>query len=70
MVLMLLVAVTGGLGVAGWTIPGGLFGFLFGFGGAFVVVALFTSPWTESRVQALQLYDLLRRIDDESEAAP
>lgn len=38
-VLMVLVAVTGGLGVAGWTIPGALFGFLAGFGGAFVGVS-------------------------------
>lgn len=69
MVLMLLVAVTGGLGIAGWTIPGFLFGSLFGFGGAFVVVSLFKSPWTEPRVRALQLYDLLKQIDTTSESA-
>ncbi len=66
-VLMLLVGLTGGLGIAGWTIPGGLTAFLFGFGSTFVVASLFTDPWAEDQVRALQLYDLLKQIDGETE---
>ncbi len=65
---MLLVAITGGLGSAGWGIPGALSGFLFGFGSVFVVLSLFIDPWTEDQVRALQLYDLLKRIDGDAEA--
>jgi hypothetical protein len=64
-VLMALVGITGGLGTAGWTIPGALTGFLSGFGSAFVVVSLFTDPWAEGRMRALQLYDVLKQIDGE-----
>jgi hypothetical protein len=67
--LMLLVGITGGLGTAGWTIPGALLGFLAGFGGGFVVASLFTDPWTQDQVRALQLYDLLKQVDDRSEPA-
>jgi hypothetical protein len=69
LVLMLLVGITGGLGVAGWTIPGSLSGFFAGFGVTFVVASLFTDPWTHDQARALQLYDLLRQIDDSSESA-
>lgn len=62
-VLMLLVGVTGGLGTAEWTIPDVLFGFLAGFGGGFAVASLFTDPWAENQVRALQLYDLLEQLD-------
>lgn len=68
-VLMTLVGITGGLGTAGWTIPGALSGFLLGFGSAFVVASLFTDPWAEDQIRALQLYDLLRELDDPSENA-
>jgi len=64
LVLMLLVCITGGLGTVGWTIPGALTGVLAGFGGAFVVASLFTDPWAEDQVRALQLYDLLEQVDD------
>jgi hypothetical protein len=67
LVLMLLVGLTGGLGIAGWTLPGVLSGFLAGFGAVFVVASLFTDPWAEDRVRALQLYELLKRIDGDSE---
>ena len=67
LVLMLLVGITGGLGVAGWTIPGALSGFLVGFGSVFVAASLFTDPWAEKQMRALQLYDLLRQVDDDSE---
>lgn len=68
-VLMIAVGVTGGLGVAGSTIPGALSGFLAGFGAVFVAASLFTDPWAENQVRALQLYDLLRHVDDRSEPA-
>ena len=68
-VLMLLVGITGGLGVAGWTIPGALTGFLAGFGVTFVVASLSADPRTHDQARALQLYDLLRQIDDSSESA-
>lgn len=68
LVLMLLVAITGGLGIAGWGIPGALSGFLFGFGSVVVVLSLFTDPWAEDQMRALQLYDLLKRIDGDAEA--
>ena len=67
--LILLVGVTGGLGTAGWTIPGALSGFLAGFGGGFVGASFFADPWTEDQVRALQLYDLLTHVDDQSEPA-
>jgi len=63
LVLMLLVGITGGLGTVGWAIPGALTGFLVGFGAVFVVASLFTDPWAEDQVRALQLYDLLVQID-------
>ena len=69
-VLMLLVGTTGALGIAGWTIPGVLAAFLLGFGSVFVVASLFTDPWAEDQVRALQLYDLLTQIDGEEEAEP
>jgi hypothetical protein len=65
--LMFLVGITGGLGIVGWTIPGALPGFLAGFGGVFVVASLFTDPWAEDQVRALQLYDLLRQLDGDAE---
>jgi len=67
-VLMLLVGLTGGLGITGWTIPGALSGFLLGFGGMFIVVSLFKDPWAEDHVRALQLYDLLKQFDNPSNA--
>jgi hypothetical protein len=67
-VLMLLVGLTGGLGITGWTIPGALSGFLLGFGGMFIVVSLFKDPWAEDHVRALQLYDLLKQLDNPSNA--
>jgi hypothetical protein len=67
LILMLLVGITGGLGIAGWTIPGVLTGFLAGFGGMFVVASLFTDPWAEDQMRALQLYDLLQQVDGDSE---
>jgi hypothetical protein len=68
-VLMLLVGLAGGLGTAGWTIPGALTGFFAGFGGGFVAASLFTDPWAEEQMRALQLYDLLKEIDEPFEAA-
>jgi len=65
--LMIVVGVTGGLGIAGWTIPGALSGFLAGFGGAFVIASIFTDPWAEDQVRALQLYDMLKQVDTDSE---
>jgi hypothetical protein len=65
LVLTLLVGITGGLGIAGWAIPGVLTGFLAGFGGVFVVTGLFADPWAEEQMRALQLYDLLKHIDDD-----
>lgn len=66
-VLMLLVGITGGLGIAGWTIPGALTGFLAGFGAVFVAASLFTDPWAKDRIRALQLYELLNRGDGDTE---
>lgn len=60
---MLLVAITGGFGSAGWTIPGVLFGVLLGFGGIIVVLVPFTGPWWAEQVRALQLYDFLKQMD-------
>jgi len=70
LVLMLLVGVTGGLGTVEWAIPGALTGFLVGFGAVFVVASLFTDPWAEDQVRALQLYDLLKQIDGGEGAVP
>ena len=65
--LMLLVGATGGLGIAGWTIPGVLLGALFGFGTGAVIASIFTDPWAEDQMRALQLYDLLQQVDGDSE---
>jgi hypothetical protein len=43
--------------------------FLAGFGGGFVGASFFADPWTEDQVRALQLYDLLTHVDDQSEPA-
>ena len=64
--LMLLVGATGGLGIAGWTIPGVLLGALFGFGTGAVIASIFTDPWAEDQMRALQLYDLLQQVDGDS----
>jgi len=69
LVLMLLVGLTGGLGIAGWTLPGMLTGALGGFGGAFVLASLFTDPWAEDQVRALRLYDLLTKLDGKGGSA-
>jgi len=65
---MLVVGVTGGLSIVGWTIPGVLTAFLFGSGSVFVVASLFTDPWAENQIRALQLYDLLKQVDGHSES--
>jgi hypothetical protein len=66
---MLLVATVGGLKFLGWALPDTLLGFLGGFGIAFVGAWLLTDPWTDDQVRALQLYDLLRQLDDHSDSA-
>lgn len=66
LLFMLLVAVIGGLGTADWSIPGFLYAFLFGGGAAFVAASVFTRPWADNQIRALQLYDLLTQIDDDS----
>ena len=66
---MLLVGVTGGLGIAGWPITSALSGVLLGFGSMFAVTSLFTDPWAEDQVRALQLYDLLKQVALHSEGA-
>lgn len=64
---MLLVAVVGGMGTADWSVPGFLFALLFGGGAAFVIASAFTRPWVDEQIRALQLYDLLKQIDDSAD---
>ncbi|WP_258096518.1 hypothetical protein [Salinibacter sp. 10B] len=35
----------------------------------FAVTSLFTDPWAEDQIRALQLYDLLKQVDLHSEGA-
>lgn len=67
-VVFLLVAVAGGMGTADIGIPGALSGFLFGVGAVYLGVSIFTNPWPDEKVRALQLYELLKKIDARSDA--
>ena len=65
--LSLLMAGTGGLGMAGVSLPGVLFGLLLGVGVGVLGASLFAAPRAEAQVRALPLYDLLKQIDGVSD---
>jgi len=69
LVLMLLVGVTSGLGGRRMDHSGSPVRILLGFGSMFAVTSLFTDPWAEDQVRALQLYDLLKQVALHSEGA-